>query len=57
LLLFVVVGFGISATLAKVSLLTVILVLVAFVEAGLVILGLIIAQNGQEASMAKPENV
>lgn len=58
ILLFVIVGFaGISATVAKVSFATVILVLVAFAEAGLIILGLIIVQNGQEASVGKLETV
>jgi len=57
-LLFAIVGFAaISATVVKVSLSAVILVLVAFAEAGLIILGLIMAQNGQETSVRNRENV
>ncbi len=58
ILLFAVVGFAaISATIVKVSLSAVILVLVAFAEAGLIILGLIMVQTGQEASVRNQENV
>ena len=58
ILLFGIVGFAsISATLVKVSLSAVILVLVAFAEAGLIILGLIIVQNGHEGSVGTPEDV
>jgi len=57
-LLFAIVGFAaISTTVVKVSLSAVILVLVAFAEAGLIILGLIMAQNGQETSVRNRENV
>jgi hypothetical protein len=58
ILLFAIVGFAtISATVAKVSLSGVILVLVAFAEAGLIILGLILVQNGHESSVGTPENI
>ena len=58
ILLFAIVGFAaISATLVKVSLSAVVLVLVAFAEAGLIILGLILVQNGQEGSVGTPENL
>ncbi len=58
ILLFAIVGFAaISATVAKVSLSAVILVLVAFAEAGLIILGLIMVQNGRETSVTNQENV
>jgi hypothetical protein len=57
-LLFAIIGFAaISATVVKVSLSAVILVLVAFAEAGLIILGLILVQNGHEGSVGTPENV
>ena len=57
ILLFVIVGFAtISATVVKVSLSAVILVLVAFAEAGLIILGLTMVQNKQEASARSREN-
>jgi hypothetical protein len=57
ILLFAIVGFAaISATVVKVSLSAVILVLVAFAEAGLIIFGLVMVQNGQEASVKKQEN-
>jgi hypothetical protein len=47
ILLFAIVGFAaISATVAQVSLSGVILILVAFAEAGLIILGLIRVQGG-----------
>jgi hypothetical protein len=58
ILLFAIVGLAtISATVAKVSLSAVILVLVAFAEAGLIILGLIMVQNGRQASVRDQENV
>jgi hypothetical protein len=58
ILLFAIVGFAsISGTLVKVSLSAVVLVLVAFAEAGLIILGLILVQNGHEGSVGTPENV
>jgi hypothetical protein len=58
ILLFAIIGFAaISATVVKVSLSGVILVLVAFAEAGLIILGLILVQNGHESSVGTPENV
>ncbi len=58
ILLFVIVGFAaISATIVKVSPSAVILVLVAFAEAGLIIFGLIRVQNGREASVSSQENV
>jgi hypothetical protein len=58
ILLFAIIGFAaISATVVKVSLSAVILVLVAFAEAGLIILGLILVQNGHEGSVGTPENV
>ena len=41
----------ISATVAGVSLSAVILVLVAFAEAGLIILGLVMVQNSQEVPL------
>ena len=51
------VGFAsISATLVKVSLSAVVLVLVALVEAGLIILGLMMAQNQQAGSLKNQEN-
>lgn len=56
-LLFVIIGFAaISATVVKVSLSAVILVFVAFAEAGLIILGLVKVQNGQESSARDQEN-
>jgi hypothetical protein len=58
ILLFAIVGFAsISATFVKVSLSAVVLVLVAFAEAGLIILGLIMVQNRQEGSGRNQENV
>jgi hypothetical protein len=57
-LLFAIVGFAaISATVVKVSLSGIILVLVAFAEAGLIIFRLIMVQNGREASVTNQENV
>jgi hypothetical protein len=57
ILLFAIIGFAaISATVVKVSLSAVILVLVAFAEAGLIILGLTMVQNGQQASARSREN-
>ena len=56
-LLFAIVGFAsISATLVKVSLSAVVLVLVAFVEAGLIILGLMMVQSRQAGSLKNQEN-
>ena len=58
ILLLVIVGFAaISAIVAQVSFSAVILVLVAFAEAGLIILGLVMVQNGQGASVGKQQNV
>lgn len=58
ILLIAIVGFAaISLTVVKISLSAVILVLVAFAEAGLIILGLIMVQNGQETSVGNQENV
>jgi hypothetical protein len=58
ILLFAIVSFAaISATFVRVSLSAVVLVLVAFAEAGLIILGLIMVQNGHEGSVGTPENV
>ena len=58
ILLFAIVGFAsISATLVKVSLSAVVLVLVAFAEAGLIILGLIMVQNRQAGSVGNQESV
>ena len=57
ILLFAIVGFAaISATLVKVSLSAVVLVLVAFVEAGLIILGLMMVQSRQAGSLKNQEN-
>jgi len=57
MLLFIMVGFaGISATVVRVSLAAVILVLVAIAEAGIIILGLLRVQRGQETPIGKPEN-
>jgi hypothetical protein len=57
ILLFAIVGFAaISATVVKVSLSAVVLVLVAFAEAGLIIFGLVMVQNRQETSVKKQEN-
>jgi hypothetical protein len=47
----------VSAIAVNLSLPTVILILVAFVEAVLIILGLVIPQHGQEAAVVKMENV
>ena len=58
ILLFAIVGFAaVSATVVKVSLSAIILVLVAFAEAGLIILGLIMVQNGDQVSVGNQENV
>jgi hypothetical protein len=58
MLLLAIVGFAaILTTVVKVSLSAVILVLVAFAEAGLIILGLIMVQNGQESSVRNQETV
>src|SRR5713101_2030733 len=58
ILLFAIVGFvAISATLVKVSLSAVVLVLVAFAEAGFIILGLIKVQNRQAGSVKNQESV
>jgi hypothetical protein len=58
ILLFIIVGFaGISAAVAKVSFSTLILILVAFAEAGLIILGITMAQNRPESSIKTQENV
>jgi len=58
ILLFAIVGFAaISATVVKVSLSAVILVLVAFAEAGLIILGLVMVQNREQVSVGNRENV
>jgi hypothetical protein len=58
ILLFAIVGFAaISATIVKVSLSAVILVLVAFAEAGLIIFGLTMVKNGREAPVTNQENV
>ena len=57
ILLFAIVAFAaISATVVKVSLSAVILVLVAFAEAGLIIFGLSMVQKGREASVTSQEN-
>jgi vacuolar-type H+-ATPase subunit I/STV1 len=58
MLLLVIASFaGVSAIAVNVSLSTVILIVVAFAEAGLIVLGLIIVQNEQEAKVEKLENV
>ena len=57
ILLFAILAFAaISAIVAKVSLSAVILVLVASAEAGLIILGLVMVQNGRGASVGKQQN-
>ena len=57
ILILVVLGFAtVSATVAGVSLSAVILVLVAFAEAGLIILGLTMLQNGREATISNDES-
>ena len=57
MLLFIMVGFaGISATVVRVSLAALILVLVAIAEAGIIILGLIRVQRVQETTVGKAEN-
>ena len=57
MLLFIMVGFaGISATVVRISLAAVILVLVAIAEAGIIILGLIRVQRVQETPVGKAEN-
>ncbi len=57
LLFAIVVIVAISATVVKVSLSAIILVLVAFAEAGLIILGLIMVQNREQVSVGNQENV
>jgi hypothetical protein len=58
ILLFAIFGFAaISATVVKVSLSAVILVLVAFAEAGLIILGLVMVQNREQVSVGNQENI
>jgi hypothetical protein len=58
ILLFAIIGFAaISASVVKVSLSAVVLVLVASAEAGLIILGLIMVQNRQEGSSRNQEDV
>jgi hypothetical protein len=55
--LLAIVGFAaISATVVGVSPSAVILVLVGFAEAGLIILGLIMVQNGRESSVRNNES-
>ena len=57
ILILVILGFAaISATVVGVSLSAVILVLVAFAEAGLIILGLVMVQNGREVPISKDES-
>jgi len=57
ILLSAIVGFAtISATLVKISLSAVVLVLVAFAEAGLIILGIMMVQNRQAGSLKNREN-
>ena len=57
ILLFAIVGFAsISATLVNISLSAVVLVLVAFAEAGLIILGLMMVQSRQAGSLKNQEN-
>jgi hypothetical protein len=48
---------GVLAIAVNVSLSTVILIVVAFAEAGLIVLGLITVQNEKEAAVKKSENV
>lgn len=56
-LIFLILGFAtISATIVGVALSAVVLVIVAFAEAGLIILGLIMAQNGRKVSLGKDES-
>jgi hypothetical protein len=58
ILLLAIIGFAaISVTVVNVSLSAVILVLVAFAEAGLIIFGLIMVQDGRDASVSNQENV
>jgi hypothetical protein len=58
ILLFAIVGFAaISATIVKVSVSALILVLVASAEAGLIIFGLTVVKNGQKAPVTNQENV
>ncbi len=57
LLLVIVVFAAIFATIVGVSLSAIILVFVAFAEAGLIMFGLIMVQNGREASVTGQENV
>jgi len=57
MLLFIMVGFAsISATVVRVSLVAVILVLVAIAEAGIIVLGLNRVQRLQETPVAEPES-
>jgi len=57
ILLFAMVGFAaFSATLVKISLSAVVLVLVAFAEASLIILGLVMVQNRHPGSLKNQEN-
>lgn len=57
ILIIVTLGFAtISATVVGVSLSAIILVLIAFAEAGLIILGLIIVQNGRQAPLTNDES-
>lgn len=56
ILLLLILGFAtFSATVIGVSLSAVVLVLVAFAEAGLIILGLVMVQNGQEDPLTNDE--
>ena len=56
ILILVVLGFAaISATVAGVSLSAVVLVLVAFAEAGLIILGLVMVQNSREVLVSSDD--
>lgn len=55
-LILVILGFAsLFATVAGVSLSAIILVLVAFAEAGLIILGLVMVQNSQEVPLGVDE--
>ena len=57
ILTFVVLSFAaISATVAGVSLSSVILVVVAFAEAGLIILGLVMVQNSRDVPISADES-
>jgi len=56
ILILVILGFAaISATVVGVSVSAVVLVLVAFAEAGLIILGLVMAQNRREVPVSADE--